>query len=276
MVLISLTCSLHPLPMVRSLTEAQPWVFSHQMSKAECLSPAHTQKCLCLSRDLVDLDPLISQLDLRPSSSLWTCLVITGLCLAIISLARPDPDLWIHFLAWGRTCLISTELSDALDSRLRLAATPRPALPASLEGCGVCPDWWGPWHCSHIIPVSSLCLWEQTVPAAPWHDPNTPPCLPCLHSTKGRKRNAVYVNLIREHRQREIRYQLRLELFFVLCFKHVLPPTSHWRWQHCLPQHKAAARDSEEVIEGGSCSAAVSLENNKYWLTREEARGIRL
>lgn len=99
MALICLTCSLHPLPTARSLTEAQPWVSSHQMSKTEHLSPAHTQRCLCLSGDLVDLDPLISQLDLRPSSSLWIWLVITGLCPTIISLTRPDPDLWIHFLA---------------------------------------------------------------------------------------------------------------------------------------------------------------------------------
>lgn len=97
-----------------------------------------------------------------------------------------------------------------------------------------------------------------------------PASLVCIAPRAGRE--MPHANLIRELRQREIRYQLRLELSFVLCFEHVLPLTSHWRWQPCLPHHKAAARDSE----GGSCSASVSLENNKYWLTRAEARGIRL
>lgn len=84
------------------------------------------------------------------------------------------------------------------------------------------------------------------------------------------------VDLIREHRQREIRYKLKLELFFVPCFKRVLPPNSHWRWQHCLPQRQAAAREIEGVVAGGSYSASVSLGNHKSWLTRVEARGIRL
>lgn len=116
---------------------------SHWSSALALQSPVSKAECLCLSGDLVDLDPLIPQLDLRPGSSLQTSLLITGLCLTIINLPRPDPDLWIPFLAWGRPCFITTELSDALGSRLKLAATPRPALPASFEGSGVGPAWWG-------------------------------------------------------------------------------------------------------------------------------------
>lgn len=45
--------------------------------------------------------------------SLWNCLLISGLCLTLVILTRLDPDLWIDFPAWPRTCLFTTDLPDA-------------------------------------------------------------------------------------------------------------------------------------------------------------------
>lgn len=42
---------------------------------------------------------LTSQLDLGLTLSPWTCVAITGLCLTLVIIARPDPDLHIDFLA---------------------------------------------------------------------------------------------------------------------------------------------------------------------------------
>lgn len=35
----------------------------------------------------------------------WTCLVVAGICLTLITFTRPDPDLWIDFLSWCWTCV---------------------------------------------------------------------------------------------------------------------------------------------------------------------------
>lgn len=62
-----------------------------------CQFPAQSQPCPCLAMDSVDSDPTYrktSQPDLEPISSHWSCSVITGLCLTLITLTSYDhnPD----------------------------------------------------------------------------------------------------------------------------------------------------------------------------------------
>lgn len=62
-----------------------------------CQFPTQSQPCPCLAMDSVDSDPTYrktSQPDLEPISSHWSCSVITGLCLTMITLTSYDhnPD----------------------------------------------------------------------------------------------------------------------------------------------------------------------------------------
>lgn len=205
--------------------------------------------------------------------------MITGLCLTLVSLTRPDPDLWIDFLAWGQTCLITTKLSDDVHSWLKLATTPRSALPAPLEGCRKGPLAGEDPDLAATLSPSVPCLfgssWFLLHPDIILVD--LPASLTCFHSTKSRKRNATCILIWRGNRGRKkLRYKLKLELFFIRYLKHVLPSTSCWRWQYYQPQCKVAAKDIQGVIWRGSCPSSLSPENNKSWLTRVEARGIRL
>lgn len=57
---------------------------------------------------------LASWLDLGPASPLWICLVITVLCLALVTITGPDRHLQIDFFTWPalleQPCLISWNL----------------------------------------------------------------------------------------------------------------------------------------------------------------------
>lgn len=80
--LISLTWDLpNRCPSARSPISTKLWDTSFQLYRA---LPGHW---------------LILCHDLGPAVFLWTCAVIMGLCLGLVALAGPDPDLLIDFLA---------------------------------------------------------------------------------------------------------------------------------------------------------------------------------
>lgn len=165
------------------------------------------------------------------------------------------------------------------DSWLKLALTPRPALLASPEGCGTWPLVHEDAGLAVTLSPLALCLfgssWCLLHPDIILVD--HPASLPCFYITKGRKRTATCILLgPGSCSRKKFRYTFKLELSFVHCLEHVLPPTSYWRWQYSLPQCKAAAEDIQGVIWNDSRSTSVSLENHRSCLARIEARGIRL
>lgn len=173
--------------------------------------------CLCLAMNLVNLNPQTDFLAWLQVCLLAACLVV-GWCLTLVALTIPDPDLWMDFLSWAWSSLVTTNISDDLGSWLKPAAAPRPVL---LDSPGAVGE--GLWLVRPLT-CCTLTFWR--------------------------------------------------ELFFAHCLKHLLPPTSYCRLY--LPQCKVAAKRHQGVVWRGSCSALMSLENNKSWLTRVEAMGIKL
>ena len=72
-----------------------------------------------LGPDDLDPDPPTFHVDFRPAQSPWTCLVIFGLCLALVHPTRPDPDpdLRIDLCACPWTCFRTTHLPSQEDPR---------------------------------------------------------------------------------------------------------------------------------------------------------------
>jgi len=120
-------------------------------------------------------------------------------------------------------------LSDHLSGLWVEAGYPSQACPlASLEGCGTGPlagkdpdlaATLSP-SVSHLF-ASSWCLLHPDI-----FQVDHPASFNCFHSTKGRKRNATCI-LIGEGNRGRKKLRHKLKLFFVRCFKHVLPPTSY-------------------------------------------------
>lgn len=54
----------------------------------------------------------------------------------LVALTIPDPDLWMDFLSWAWSSLVTTNISDDLGSWLKPAAAPRPVLLASPGAVG--------------------------------------------------------------------------------------------------------------------------------------------
>lgn len=72
-------------------------------------------------------------LDLVPDVSPWTCLVVAGNCLTLVTITGPDPELWTDVLSWCWTCFITMTLSNGLD----------PVLPLHSHACPACLEPWG-------------------------------------------------------------------------------------------------------------------------------------
>ena len=133
-VLISATLGCQPLP-------------QRCCSRAQLQLPT-ALPCPAMGPTDLDSDPLTgTQLDLRPTSSPWIHLVITG----------PDsaPDLPLDFLAsrlW--TCPVTARLPDDLGSGLKLAATSGSVLLPRWRWrdrpcpAGSLPGW--PWYCTQL------------------------------------------------------------------------------------------------------------------------------
>ena len=76
----------------------------------------------------------------------WTGLGITGLCLVLVAIVKPDSDPDQH-PGFSLACHVTMDLHDDLDSLLIPAAIPRPPLLPSLEAAGW--GWQGLWPSGH-------------------------------------------------------------------------------------------------------------------------------
>lgn len=96
------------------------------------------------------------QYGLSPTLSPWSCLMVIGLCLALVTIT--GPDLQIDFLVWPWPCLIAMYLPEDLDSWLNLAAI---CFPWSL--CWVLWDWLSAGVVPVLLTVFS-CPWGGSWP----------------------------------------------------------------------------------------------------------------
>lgn len=91
---------------------------------------------------------LTSQFNLWPVSSLRTCLEISGLCLIMVTLTGPDPNLWIDIPAWPQICLVTMNSPDDTHSWLNKSQV---CPLASLGHCGAEPWLARPLHCQLVL-----------------------------------------------------------------------------------------------------------------------------
>lgn len=106
-----------------------PCLSSHSYA---CLQLRHCHTCAWPWTPLIWIQTCgpTSELDLDSISSQWNCPVMTGLCLTLVTITGPDPDVPFNFLAWPWICLITTNFPGDLDFWLNMATTPSPAPPA--------------------------------------------------------------------------------------------------------------------------------------------------